>query len=47
MIPEYEKRIALRLPERQRQQIDKLVESGKFKNLSAVVRDAITEFLKK
>lgn len=47
MIPEYEKRIALRLPQRQRQQIDKLVESGKYKNRSIVVRDAISEFLEK
>jgi len=38
-------RIALRLPSKQRQQIDKLVESGKFKNLSQVIRAALKEFL--
>ena len=45
MIPEYKKRIAIRLPSKQRQQIDKLVESGKFKNLSEVIRSALKKFL--
>ena len=38
-------RIALRLPAKQRQQIDKLVESGKFENISHVIRSALDEFL--
>ena len=43
----HEKRIAVRLPSKQRQQIDRLVESGKFKNLSAVVRASLKDFLEK
>lgn len=41
----YNKRIATRLSLKQRQQIDKLVESGKFENLSEVIRTALKEFL--
>jgi len=41
----HDSRTALRLPRQQRQQIDKLVESGKFKNLSHVIRAALDEFL--
>ena len=47
MIPEYEERIALRLSSKQRQQIDKLVHSGKFKNLSEVIRASLEEFADK
>jgi Arc/MetJ-type ribon-helix-helix transcriptional regulator len=39
-------RTALRLPSNQRQKIDALVQEGKFKNLSEVVRAALNEFLK-
>ena len=39
-------RTALRLPLIQRKQMDKLVTQGKFKNLSHVMRMALTEFLK-
>jgi Arc/MetJ-type ribon-helix-helix transcriptional regulator len=39
-------RTALRLPQWQREQIDKLVTEGKFKSLSQVIRAAVTEFLK-
>jgi Arc/MetJ-type ribon-helix-helix transcriptional regulator len=46
MIPEYEKRTALRIPTKQREQIEKLVSQGKFRNLSEVVRAALDEFLK-
>jgi Arc/MetJ-type ribon-helix-helix transcriptional regulator len=45
MIPEYEKRVAVRLPSKQRQQIDSLVEAGKNKNISEVIRSALKEFL--
>ncbi len=45
MIPEYEKRIAVRLPTKQRQQIDGLVKAGKYKNISEVIRSALKEFL--
>ena len=45
MIPEYEKRIAVRLPSKQRQQIDGLVKAGKYKNISEVIRSALKEFL--
>ncbi len=39
-----EERIAVRLTTKQRQQIKKLVESGKFRNISEVIRRALTEF---
>jgi Arc/MetJ-type ribon-helix-helix transcriptional regulator len=39
-------RTALRLPCEQRQMIDELVQAGKFKNLSEVIRQALSEFLK-
>ena len=45
MIPEYEKRIAVRLPSKQRQQIDSLVKAGKYTNISQVIRAALDEFL--
>jgi Arc/MetJ-type ribon-helix-helix transcriptional regulator len=45
MIPEYEKRIAVRLPAKQRQQIGSLVEAGKYKNMSEVIRSALRQFL--
>ena len=48
MKPKYhDKRIALRLPSKQRQQIYKLVESGNFKNLSEVIREALKKFFEK
>jgi len=47
MIPEYKERIAIRLSIEQRQQIEKLVETGKFKHLSEVIRAALKEFLSK
>ena len=40
-------RTALRLPHNQRKEIDRLVSEGKFKNLSQVIRAALTEFLEK
>ena len=43
----HDERIALRLPQDQRQKINKLVEAGKFKNLSFVIREALKEFLEK
>jgi len=42
---EHNSRIALRLPAKERRQIDKLVEQGQFKNLSQVIRAAVKEFL--
>jgi len=41
----HEKRIAVRLPTKQRQQIDSLVEAGKYKNISEVIRSALKELL--
>jgi Arc/MetJ-type ribon-helix-helix transcriptional regulator len=41
----HDERIALRLPSKQRQEIDTLVESGKYKSLSQVIREALLEFL--
>jgi len=46
-LKEYGSKIAVRLPLKQRQQIDKLVEDGKFKNFSHVIRAALKEFLSK
>lgn len=44
MIAEYEKRIAIRIAKKQRHEIDELVKSGAFKNLSQVIRTALNEF---
>jgi Arc/MetJ-type ribon-helix-helix transcriptional regulator len=41
----HEERIAVRLPSKQRQQINELIETGKFKNLSEVIRSALKEFI--
>lgn len=38
-------RTALRLPSDQRKKIDELVLAGKFKNISQVIREALTQFL--
>ena len=38
-------RIALRLPSEEREAIDKLVESGKYRSLSQVIREALQKFL--
>jgi Arc/MetJ-type ribon-helix-helix transcriptional regulator len=40
-------RIALRLEPQIREQAEKLIQEGKFKNLSEIVRQALTEFLSK
>jgi len=42
-----QKRIIFRLPDKTYEQIKKLVESGKFKSISEVVREALKEFLSK
>jgi Arc/MetJ-type ribon-helix-helix transcriptional regulator len=39
-------RVTVRLEEIDRNEIEKLVTNGKFKNLSHVVRTALTKFLK-
>jgi len=43
----HNERIALRLPSKQKQEIDELVDTGKFENLSVVIRTALKEFLEK
>jgi Arc/MetJ-type ribon-helix-helix transcriptional regulator len=45
MISEYKSRIAFRLSKTERQQIEKLIEEGKFKSVSQLVRVALQEFL--
>jgi Arc/MetJ-type ribon-helix-helix transcriptional regulator len=40
-----EKRIIFRLPNQMYEQIIALVNEGRFKNLSEIVRQALTEFL--
>ena len=40
-------RIGLRLEPQIREQAEKLIREGKFKNLSEIVRQALTEFLAK
>lgn len=42
---EHDSRIAIRLPSEERKQIQVLIEAGKFKNISQVVRVALSEFL--
>jgi putative addiction module CopG family antidote len=46
MIPEFKERVAIRLGPDQKEKIQRLVESGQYKNLSEVVRDALTRLLK-
>jgi Arc/MetJ-type ribon-helix-helix transcriptional regulator len=47
MIPEYESNIHVRIPIKQREQIETLIKIGRFKNLSQVVREALKQFLEK
>ena len=41
-----DERIALRLPAKERQRVERLIKEGKFKSISQVIRVALTEFLK-
>ena len=41
----YNEFIALRLPSELREQAESLIRQGKFKNLSEVIRAALTKFL--
>lgn len=41
-----DKRIIFRLPDEMSESVRHLVESGQYKNLSEVVRDALTRLLK-
>lgn len=47
MIQEYKTNINVRILFKQKEQIKKLVESGKFESLSQVVHEALNEFLSK
>jgi Arc/MetJ-type ribon-helix-helix transcriptional regulator len=47
MIPEYKSRIAFRLSTEERQKIDELIDEGKYRNISQVLRQALKEFLSK
>ncbi|MGB9756401.1 MAG: hypothetical protein ACPLVJ_01275 [Candidatus Bathyarchaeales archaeon] len=40
-------RIALRLESEVRRKAEQLIEAGKYRNLSQIVREALTEFLAK
>jgi len=42
-----EKRIIFRLPDKMYEQVNEVVEAGKFKSLSELIRAALSEFLKK
>jgi len=44
---EHDSRIAIRLPSKERQQIEQLIDEGKFKNISQMIREAVTLFLSK
>lgn len=44
---EQDERTALRLPHEQREKIEQLIKQGNYKNLSQVVRAALSEFLAK
>ena len=41
---EHDKRIALRLPSEDRTKIEELINEGKFKNISQVIRAALKKF---
>jgi Arc/MetJ-type ribon-helix-helix transcriptional regulator len=45
MIPEYKGRIAFRLSKEDRQKIEQLIREGKYRNISQVIRAALTKFL--
>jgi len=47
MIPEYELSVHARIPIKHKEQIEKLIQEGKFKNLSQVIRFALIDFLNK
>jgi Arc/MetJ-type ribon-helix-helix transcriptional regulator len=40
-------RTALRLPSEQREKIEQLIQEGKYRNISQVIREALNEFLGK
>jgi Arc/MetJ-type ribon-helix-helix transcriptional regulator len=42
----YEKRIALRLSVEEKDQLERLVNRGKFRNLSEAIRTALKEYLR-
>ena len=44
MVKNNNERLALRLTSKQRQQIEKMVDSDRFRNLSEVIRAALDEF---
>jgi len=44
-VQKHNERIALRLPSELREKVEKLIEVGRFKNLSEVVRVALKRFL--
>lgn len=45
MIPEYQERIGIRLSKEERQRIERVLEKGKHKTISEVVRVALERFL--
>jgi Arc/MetJ-type ribon-helix-helix transcriptional regulator len=45
MIPEYKGKIAFRLSIEDRQKIEKLIQEGKFRSISQVIRAALSKFL--
>lgn len=44
---EHDSRIAIRLPKSEREQAEQLIQRGRFKNLSTVIRVALKELLSK
>lgn len=46
MIPEFKAKVGIKLSVEERQLIEELVSQGKYPSISALVRMAITEFLK-
>lgn len=42
---EQDSRIALRYPSKERERIEQLIHEGKFKNISQVIRAALSKFL--
>ena len=46
-IKEHDSRIAIRLPSEEKKQIQALIEAGVFRNISQVLRAALSEFLTK
>ncbi len=45
MIPEFDQVIGVRIPKKDRLQMEQLVKDGKFESISSIIREALDQFL--